>query len=48
MCGLPYGRVVHVEIAADGAHHDFTGVQANPHLDGYAPSPLHFCSILVP
>jgi hypothetical protein len=29
--GLPDGRVVHVQVAADGAHHDGAGVQ--PHAD---------------
>jgi hypothetical protein len=31
--GLPHGRVVRVQVAADGAHHHVAGVQPDPDLD---------------
>jgi hypothetical protein len=44
---LAHRRVIHVQIAADGAHHDFPSIQANADLHGHAMTSLHLGSILL-
>ncbi len=33
MCRLAHSRVVHAQVAADGAHHDLAGIEADANLD---------------
>ena len=39
--GLADGGIVHVQVAANRAHHHFAGMQANAYLDGGALRALH-------
>ena len=45
MCGLAHRRVVHVQVVANGADHDFPGVEPHPdaHLD--AVGALHLVGV---
>src|SRR5687767_9001194 len=36
---LPHCRVIHLEIAADGAHHNLSRVQTHSYLNGYPLAP---------
>jgi hypothetical protein len=42
---LPHGRIIHVQVIADGAHHNLTGVQAYTNLDLHAMGAAHCVSI---
>ena len=44
---LPHRRVVHVQIAADGAHHHLAAVQADPDLHRHTLGALHLGGILL-
>jgi hypothetical protein len=44
---LPYSGIVHVQVAAERAHHDLTAFHPGPHLDGHAFGTLHLSSILL-
>jgi len=43
---LAHRRVIHAEVAAEGAHHDFLGIQANADLHGHAMAALHLGGVL--
>jgi hypothetical protein len=43
--GLPHRRVVHAEVAADGAHDHVTRVQSHPDPHGDALSPAHLLGV---
>ena len=45
MGGLPDGRVVHVQVVANGAHHHFPGVEAHAHAQLQAPGAAHLLGI---
>ena len=42
---LPYRGRVHVQVITDSAHHDFTGVQPDPDVNGHAFGALHLGGI---
>jgi hypothetical protein len=44
---LPHGRVVHVQVAADRAHHDLPGIQADADLNRDAARSLDLSRILL-
>src|SRR6266542_3986610 len=44
---LPDRGVVHLEIAADGSHHDLSGVQPDSYLDGNSLGPSYSLSIFL-
>jgi hypothetical protein len=46
VCRLPDGGVVHVEVAADRAHHDFSGVQPDPDVHGDAQCAVDLLRVL--
>ena len=43
---LAHCRVIHVEIAADGTHHDCPGIQTDADLHGHAMAALHLGGVL--
>ena len=43
--GLPHGRIVHVQIVADGAHHDFARVQPDAELQRNAMRAAHLLGV---
>ena len=43
--GLSHRGVVHAEVAADGAHDDVAGVEADPDADADALRPSHFLGV---
>ena len=46
MRGLSHGRIVHMEIVANGAHHHLAAIQPDSDLDGHAFGALHLGGIL--
>ena len=43
---MPHRRVVHVQVAADRADHDLTGIQPDPNLEGHTLGALDLSGIL--
>ena len=43
---LAHRRVIHMEITADGADHDFPGIQPDADLHGHAMAALHLSGVL--